>query len=751
MKLVSPKYHLFSGGLLSKIALLALLTTSIILGFFGWQRIQVQTDSLHTSLSRSLEASSLRLATSLELPLYNFDDATVTALCTSLLTDPAISQIAVNANDKIILFPANSPPSDLLPSKDTLLVQKPISHNGAEIGTVSLRASTSPLQEQIKKTTLATLLQFIILEIVLVSTIIFFLSRQFIGPVSHLQRAARNIAEGNLSRPIRQHGHDELGQLAENLETMRSMLQEKIRALEAEVIERCKAEEESVKTKRYLDNIINSMPSQLIGVDAHCKITLWNKKAEAQNNLPFHTLEGKDLEAIFPQLKNENEKILRAISSKQVLYENSHITKPTSSNAPPTYEDITIYPLITNGVQGAVIRIDDVTAQHNMQEELAHTRKLDAVGQLAGGIAHDFNNMLGGILGGAELLSMHIGDDKKGQGYLNIIIQAGKRAEELNRKLLTFARKEKIEAVPFDVAHAIHETESILSHSLDKKIPLSVSIDTQNTQILGDLGQIQNALINLGINGSHAMPDGGILSFRVSETQLDETYCSTSHFSIHPGRYLEIEVRDTGIGIPLEDQQRVFDPFFTTKGQGHGTGLGLAAVHGTISQHHGAITLYSEPGNGTCFHIYLPLTQQTFLPDYLDDETPVIGSGTLLVIDDEEVIRTTAKEILNIIGYEVLLAEDGRQGLQLFKENKDKIDLVLTDMIMPELNGKECFFAMKNIKPDVRVLMASGFPRDTDIEELKKQGLKGFICKPYTTAELSRAIATALQEPSENS
>lgn len=745
MKLTTPQYHLFSGGLLSKLTLLALLSTSIILAFFGWQSIQHQADNLHSSLNRSLEASSLRLATSLGLPLYNFDDATVVALCTSLLTDPAISQITVDANDKQVFFPTGSTPLTQLPSKDSLLIQKAITHNNTNIGTVSLRASTRALQEQIKETTLASLLQFITLELFLVSTIVFFLSRQFIRPVSHLQRAAREIAGGNLSTPIRQHGHDELGQLAENLETMRSMLQEKISALETEIGERRRAEDELRKTKRYLDNIINSMPSQLIGVDAQCKITLWNKKAEAQNDLPSHTLEGKDLKAFFPQLRDENEKILQAISSKKVLYENSRVTHPTSNSDSPIYEDITIYPLITNGVQGAVIRIDDVTVQHQMQEELAHTRKLDAVGQLAGGIAHDFNNMLGGILGGAELLGIHMGDDTKGQGYLDIIIQAGKRAEELNRKLLTFARKEKIEAVPFDVTQAIRETESILSHSLDKKVALTVFIETQNTQILGDLGQIQNALINLGINGSHAMPHGGSLSYRMSEIQLDETYCSSSRFSIEPGSYLEIEVRDTGTGIPLKDQPRIFDPFFTTKGQGHGTGLGLAAVHGTIVQHHGAITFYSEPGSGASFHLYLPLTKQTTLPDSTaDNETPVMGSGTLLVIDDEEVIRSTAKEILSILGYEVLLAEDGQQGLQLYREQPGSIDLVLTDMIMPTMNGKECFYAMKEINPDVRVVMASGFPRDADIEELKKQGLKGFISKPYTTVELSRAIAKAM-------
>ncbi len=396
-------------------------------------------------------------------------------------------------------------------------------------------------------------------------------------------------------------------------------------------------------------------------------------------------------------------------------------------------------------MEGAVIRIDDVTSQHRMQEELAHSRKLDAIGQLAGGIAHDFNNMLGGIMGGAELLGMHVGDDAKAKRYLELIIESSKRAGELNRKLLSFARKDKIETGLVDVTRAVQETEAILTHSLDKQINISVTIETENTTVLGDLSQLQNALINLGINSGHAMPDGGELTYRIRETQLDQTYCSTSRFDIEPGQYLDIEIRDTGTGIALENQHRIFDPFFTTKIQGKGTGLGLAAVHGTVEQHHGAITLYSEPGKGSCFHIYLPLSKQEGAAQPEEESIPVTGSGKILLIDDEPVIAASAKEILKSLGYQVTLAENGEEGLHIFTMDPDHFDLVLTDMVMPKMNGKECFLAMQKIKPNIRVLISSGFSRDTDIEALKEKGLKGFIRKPYTTIELSRAVALAIQ------
>jgi signal transduction histidine kinase/CheY-like chemotaxis protein len=485
------------------------------------------------------------------------------------------------------------------------------------------------------------------------------------------------------------------------------------------------------------------MPSQLIGVDTSNRITLWNARAEQINRISSHPDGERTLEKFFPQLADQSEIISLAIANREIHHEDAHLFQDGDSTC---YEDITIYPLVSNGVEGAVIRIDDVTERHRMQEELAHSRKLEAIGQLTGGIAHDFNNMLTGIMGGAELLKRHIGDDAKGQQYINMIIQSGKRVAELNRKLLTFSRKEKMKNEPVDVVQAVREAESILSHSLDKKITIAVSIETKETSVIGDLAQLQNALINLGINSGHAMPQGGELSYRLLGVTLEEAYCRTSRFDIQPGRYLEIEVRDTGSGIPRDIQNRIFEPFFTTKEAGKGTGLGLSAVHGTVQQHHGAISVYSEPGTGTSFHIYLPLAEKKQYQEQLMDAVPITGSGRILLIDDEPIIRETGDGILSHLGYEVILANDGQQGLALFTADPDGFDLVITDMIMPNMNGEQCFHHLLELRPEVKVLMASGFSRDADIEELKKKGLRGFIRKPYTIVELSRAVASAMTE-----
>lgn len=732
---------LFSEGLLFQVTGLALLISTVILTLFGWQRIQQHTENLKTNLQTSLDAYSQWLATAVELPLYNFDDETVSALCRSMIEQPDIVLITITANTQRRIFRDEEYFKAIPPKPETISIVDEIVHGGVRLGEVEVMASTQSLQQEIRWASLSTVLQIVILDLFLVLSIVFFLSRKFIRPVEQLQDVAGRIAGGVLTDPIEIKGRNELGQLADNLETMRKTLQEKISALEFEVNIRSKTEEDLSAAKNYIDNIINSMPSLLIGVDSQNRITNWNRKAEEVTGISSDLAKARNLQDVFPYLNDITDRITEAMTMGTPVFENARVTMYGSTKR---YEDITIYPLKVKGIEGAVIRIDDITKQHLMQEELTHSRKLDAIGQLAGGVAHDFNNMLGGILGGAEMLEMHLGDDEKGKKYLNLIMESGRRATELNRKLLAFARRDKVESAPVDVAKAVEVTIDILRHSLDKLINITMEMNTQDTVVMGDLSQLQNALINLGINAGHAIAESGELRYRVNRIELSSVYCSSSPFDIEPGHYVDIEIRDTGQGIPLEYQHQIFDPFFTTKEQGKGTGLGLASVYGTVQQHHGAITLYSEVGIGTTFHIYLPLANQQIRVEQKKDDRIISGSGRVLIVEDESVIRLTASAMLESLGYEVIVAENGQQAIEIFSKKADEIELVLMDMIMPEMNGRECFFAMKEISSGVKVVLASGFSKDADIEELKTCGLCGFLRKPYSIAELSRAVAMAL-------
>ncbi len=379
----------------------------------------------------------------------------------------------------------------------------------------------------------------------------------------------------------------------------------------------------------------------------------------------------------------------------------------------------------------------EITEQRKLAQQLNQAQKMDAVGQLAGGIAHDFNNVLAGIIGAAELMSFSLKEDEKSRKYLGIIQESSERAADLIRKLLAFGRQNNIASTPVDVHVAIKEAIALLECSIDKKIEIEQKLDAHSSMVVGDIAQLQNVIINLGVNSSHAMPDGGLFKVTSKVVYIDEIECKA--YSLEPGNYIKLEVSDTGVGINPENLQKVFEPFFTTKEQGKGTGLGLAASFGIIQQHKGAISVYSEPDVGAIFHILLPLTDVAGIPKA---RTQILahGSGRILIIDDEQVIRVTATAILESLGYETVTAVNGQEGLEIYEQEFEKIDLVLLDMIMPVMNGRECYSRLKEINPDVKVILASGFSKEEDLHQMKKSGLSGFINKPYGVATLSQLI-----------
>ena len=375
------------------------------------------------------------------------------------------------------------------------------------------------------------------------------------------------------------------------------------------------------------------------------------------------------------------------------------------------------------------------------EERLRQTEKMKVVGQLAGGIAHDFNNMLCGILMAADMLEPNIPSGDK--ELMRVIKDSAGRASELTTQLLTFARKRSNSIAPVDVHQALQEALALLQNTVDRKIRIQMDLNAVSSLVQGDLAQLQSAFLNLGINAAQAMPDGGDLTIFTQNSLLGKEFCQSSTFELTPGDFLAIEFRDSGCGIPLEYQERIFEPFFTTKPQGQGTGLGLAAVFGTVQQHQGAISVCSQVGRGSRFQIYLPLSSGSVI-EHKADFNSVSGRGQILVIEDESVIRKMIEAVLKQLGYQVLLAENGRIGLEIFQECQREIDLVLLDKIMPEMDGLTCFRELKKIKADARIILISGFVDELDIQNLKNQGLNGFLAKPFRMAELSQILAEVM-------
>lgn len=391
----------------------------------------------------------------------------------------------------------------------------------------------------------------------------------------------------------------------------------------------------------------------------------------------------------------------------------------------------------------------DITDQRRLEESLHRAQKMEAIGQLTSGIAHDFNNMLGGIMGATEMLGLYLSDDAKAKQFHKMILDAAARATELTKQLLSFSRSSKQNSTPVDVHGVINEAIVLLENSVDPRIIIQTDLKAAESTVTGNRSQLQNVFINLGINGSQAMPDGGTLFISSSLEQLDAHYCNYSSFNIHPGNYLALEIQDTGIGIAPEHMGKIFEPFFTTKEQGQGTGLGLASVYGTIQQYGGAITVSSEATTGTTFNVLLPLVDAEPTKEIIP-QTLQRGSARILVVDDEEMMRRTAKAILEKLGYEVRVARDGQEGLQIYLQENSAFDLVLLDMVMPVMNGRDCFEAMREHNPNVLVVLSSGLVEEEDLKEMKQHGLVGFVRKPYLSSTLSQTIHEALKQRSNN-
>jgi len=404
-------------------------------------------------------------------------------------------------------------------------------------------------------------------------------------------------------------------------------------------------------------------------------------------------------------------------------------------------------PIGLRGIIFNLTELKDAEAERDrLMERLRHSEKMEAIGQLAGGVAHDFNNQLSAIMGFADIL-MESEQDPALRRFAENIAKACERSAELTKQLLAFARKGKYLSIPVDVNALVEEVVQFLHRSLDKRITLQVNLAAGPVTTHGDPSQLQNALMNLALNARDAMPDGGILSFTSERRTLDEAQCKALSQDLPPGSYLQVSVADTGSGMAPEVLQRLFEPFFTTKERGKGTGLGLASVYGTAKNHRGAISVESALGRGSRFTLILPYYEVS--PELAPEVAPEVldsSARRVLVVEDEPLVGEMLAEMLRRLGYRVDLALDGIQALDLFRREWRGIDLVVLDLVMPRMSGRETFQLLRELNPSVRVLLSSGYSIDGEAQRILEQGALGFLQKPYQARELSRVLAEVFKQ-----
>jgi two-component system cell cycle sensor histidine kinase/response regulator CckA len=407
--------------------------------------------------------------------------------------------------------------------------------------------------------------------------------------------------------------------------------------------------------------------------------------------------------------------------------------------------EITSNPILFGGCDARLVLAADVTERRQLENQLHQAQKMKAVGQLAGGIAHDFNNLLTVILGYGDVVRSQLPDDHPLRPEIDEIQKAGERAATLTRQLLAFSRRQVLLPRVLDVNEVVTDVEKMLRRLIGEDVDLRTVCDPTAARIKADPGQLEQVLVNLAVNARDAMPGGGILTIETGNIELDES--PPEHAAMHPGSYVMLSVSDTGFGMDAETKARIFEPFFTTKEQGKGTGLGLATVYGIVKQSGGFIWVYSEPGHGTTFKIYLPRADGEMDAGRPLAQAPpenVRGAETILLLEDEEGVRRLTREVLEKQGYTVLEASGWQAARELVARHAGPIHLLLTDVVMPETGGPEAVSRLSDLRPGIKVLYMSGHTKNAVLHlEVVGAGLP-FLPKPFTPRELARRVRQSL-------
>lgn len=398
--------------------------------------------------------------------------------------------------------------------------------------------------------------------------------------------------------------------------------------------------------------------------------------------------------------------------------------------------------VILNVARDIAARIEAEKEKNRLESQLIHSQKMEAVGTLAGGIAHDFNNLLMGIQGYISLMRLQTDPEDPNDEYIQGIETAVMNAANLTNQLLGFARKGKY-TLKLTSLNSIVENSTKMFTRTRKEIVIHKKLQDQPWTVKVDPGQIEQVLINLYLNAWHAMADGGDIYIQTENIYLSNEYCKP--FEVSQGNYVKVSVTDTGVGIEQDVIERIFEPFFTTKDVGKGTGLGLASAYGIIKNHNGIIRVYSEINHGTTFNIYLPASDLEEAKEIKVSTEMIKGDEAILLVDDEEGTIQVEELMLKELGYRVIPALSGKQAVELYKEKMVDLDLVALDMIMPEMNGRDTYDALKKINPDVKVLLVSGYSLNKQIEELMDKGCNGFIQKPFDIVQLSQKLRDVLE------
>jgi PAS domain S-box-containing protein len=582
-------------------------------------------------------------------------------------------------------------------------------------------------------------------------------------PLQRLTSAAEAVAVGDYSRPVRITRRDELGRVAEVFNSMAQRVHESQQRLEGQVhdrtaelealqraqVEQARAEDALRVTRSRLEQMVNASTAVIYAVQitGDTFTPVWRSENITR-------LTGYDLaETMRPGWWYSNlhpedrERAMREVA--RLLAKGEFVAEYRLRNKDGTYRWILDEARLQRGASAqpaeAVGAWIDITDRKRLEMQLQQAQKMEAVGQLAGGIAHDFNNMLTAIAANAELVQDALPAGDALRDDVEEIKSATTRAAALTRQLLAFSRQQVLQPRVLELDSVVMGMDRMLRRIIGEDVDLVTVLPPGVGRVEVDPGQIEQIVLNLAVNARDAMPTGGKLTIETARVEFDEAY-ARSHAPVQPGSYVMLAVSDTGMGMTPEVKARVFEPFFTTKEPGKGTGLGLATVYGIVKQSGGFIWVYSEPGAGTAFKLYLPRVEEAAAP--LAPRTvvePQRGTETILLVEDEAPVRRVAREVLRRYGYKVLEARRGEEALAICQDHPGVIHLVVTDVVMPGMSGPELVQQLSVLRPGIKVLFASGYPGEAIAHHgILDQGV-AFLQKPFSVAELASKVREVLE------
>jgi PAS domain S-box-containing protein len=571
-------------------------------------------------------------------------------------------------------------------------------------------------------------------------------------PVRQLTRAAERIGQGDLDVTLDPEDTvDELQVLALTFNQMAKQLRTLFRDLEQKVDELARAEEAVRASERYFRTLLANAQDTITVLNENgtyrfespaVERTLGYKPEELLGKSAFDFIHPEDRSAVVGVFQQGLE---QSRDPQRIEFRFQH-----RDGSWRYLESIGQNLLHDPVVQGIVVNSRDITERKQLEEQILQIQKMEAIGQLAGGIAHDFNNILVPINLYTEMALRKLSPDEKLYADLHVIREAAGRAADLTRQILAFSRRQVLDMRVLDLNAIVQDFKKMLQRLIGEHIALETCLQPDLYPVRADKAQIEQVLLNLAVNARDAMPVGGNLTLETANIYLDETYVSRHADTLVPGNYVMLTVSDTGHGMDAATQQHIFEPFFTTKAPGKGTGLGLATVFGIIKQHEGSVYVYSETGKGTTFKIYLPRAEgavETF--DTTITPPPTLrGTETILVFEDDAVVRKLVGETLTNHGYRVIEAQNTEEGLRYAATYKGPIHLLLTDVIMPEMNGQELYQHIATLHPMIKVLYMSGYTDNIVVHHGILEAGTNFLQKPFTIDSLTHKTRQVLDQTS---